>query len=108
MVRACGKQQPRERVPQELIAFTVGPAMAVDLLGAEQRVRLALALELDAPRVFYPCPDRLGGLASRGRDELRLPRRRHFELDVDPVGERPGDAAAIASDALGRAPAASA
>jgi len=39
-------------------------------------------------------------LACDRRNELGLARCRHFELDVDTIGERAGDAAAVARDAL--------
>ena len=108
VVRARREKQPRERVAQKLVALPVGVAMAVDLARPEQRVRLALPLELHCRAASDPRFDGAGGFAGHGRDELAFARRRHFELDVDAVGERPGDAATVARDALGRAAAAAA
>src|SRR5688572_21143404 len=106
VVGARGQQQPRERVTQKLVAFSVGGAVAVDLARAEQRVGLALPRQLKQPRPLHAATDRIGGLPRDRRDQFRFARRRHFELDVDAVGERTRDAAAVARDALGRAAAA--
>ena len=48
------------------------------------------------------------GFARDGSDQLGLARRGNFELDVDPVRERPRNAPAVARDALRRATAAAA
>src|SRR5687768_3989577 len=91
---------------QELVALAVGGAMPVDLARAEQGIGLALPRSLNQPRALDALADRLRGFARDRCNQLRLARRRHFELEIDAVGERPGDAAAVARDALGRAAAA--
>src|SRR5512138_3384450 len=93
---------------QELVALPVGLAITVDVLGAEKRVRLSLPLDLQLSRRFHPAPDGRRRFPGHRSDELGFARRGHLELEVDAIGERSGDAAAVARDALGRAAAAAA
>jgi len=51
----------------------------VDLARAKERVRLALAQELDLAGVRDARRDGGGGFARCGRDELALPRRGYFQ-----------------------------
>src|SRR5438046_2223845 len=57
VVAARRKKQPSECMPQELVAFAVGGAVAVDFLGAKKRVRLALPLHLKLPCPFHSIAD---------------------------------------------------
>src|SRR5690242_368371 len=80
--------------------------MAVDLASAEQRIRFRLAGELSLAGTGDALCNVARRLTGDGGGELGLARRGHLELDVDAVGERPGDAAAIARNALRSAAAA--
>src|SRR5260221_13344075 len=108
MVRPRRKQQPRQRMPQELAAFAPGGAMAVDRAAAKEGVRLALARELHLARSRDPAGDVGRAFPGGRRNQFGFARRRDLELDVDAIGQRARNAPAIARYALGRAAAASA
>src|SRR5438034_11746548 len=91
---------------QELIAVPVGRAMTVYLTRAEEGIGLVLARELRLVRLRHPAANSARCFAGHWRHELGFARRRHFQLDVDAIGERPRHATAIAGDAFGSAAAA--
>ena len=56
------------------------------------------ALELNSARCVDSFANRGGGLAGIAAGEILIADRRHFDLDVDAVEERAGDAGTIALD----------
>src|SRR5260221_11972285 len=103
MVRPRRKQQPRQRMPQELAAFAPGGAMAVDLAAAKEGVRLALARELHLARSRDPAGDVGRAFPGGRRNQFGFARGRDLQLDVDAIGPRARKAAPQAPYALGRA-----
>src|SRR3989454_5563154 len=91
---------------QELIAVPVGRAMTVYLTRAEEGIGLVLARELRLVRLRHPAANGARCLAGHWRHKFCFSRRRHFQLDVDAIGERPRHATAITGDAFGSAAAA--
>jgi len=88
MVRPRGKQQPRQRMPQELAAFAPGGAMAVDLAATKQGIRLALAREAAPRALARPGRRCRQSIPRRPAQPARLRARRDLELDVDAIGQR--------------------
>ena len=110
MVGARRKQQPRERVAQQLIALAVGGAVPVDLARAEQRVR-----PCPAARAADACALLDARLGSHSEDSAATGATSSLSRGAGTSSLRsmrsasgPGDAAAVARDALGRAAAAAA
>src|SRR2546423_14362359 len=91
---------------QELARLAASGAVPVDLARPKQGVGLALPQKLDVAGVRDSHRDGGRRFARCRGNELALPRRGDFELDVDAVGERPRDASAVARNALRRAAAA--
>src|SRR5262249_34524692 len=108
VVCPCGQQEAGQRMAQQLARLAARSAVPGDLARTDQGVRLTLAQELDLAGMCDARRHGGGRLARRRREELALPRRGNFQLDVDTIGERTGDAAAVSRDPLGRTAAAAA
>jgi hypothetical protein len=82
-------------------------AIALDISGAHLRVGVngsfLKALELDVTRVIDALANRFRGFAGVATGEVLVANRRHFDLNVDAIEERSGDARAIALDLQRRA-----
>src|SRR5438067_553931 len=91
---------------QELARLAASGAVPVDLARPKQGVRLSLPQELDLAGVRDSHRDGGRRFARCRGDELALPRRGDFQLDVDAIGKRAGNASAVARNALRRAAAA--
>ena len=89
VIGARRKQQARQGVAQQLIAFFVGGTQPVDFARAEEGVWHSLAVELALVRLEDPLPDRFARFGGAGGHQVGIARRGNFELDVDAVGQRP-------------------
>jgi hypothetical protein len=72
-------------------------------LGVGVHVSFLKPLQLNRPHVVDPLADELRGFAGVAAGEILIADRRHFDLNVDAVEERAGDAGAIALDLQRRA-----
>jgi hypothetical protein len=104
--RAGGEAQPLEGTVEEGAAGRIDGAEAAELLGAHggvvrRRRAGPEALELEGASGGDAAGHRLRALARRGAQLLQADRR-HLDVQVDAVEERPRDASAIALDERGR------
>src|SRR5256885_99312 len=106
MVGTCRKEEPGKGMAQEFARLAAGGAVPVDLARPKQGVGLALPQKLDVASVRDSHRDGGRRFARCRADELALPRRGDFQLDVDAIGKRARDASAVARNALRRATAA--
>ena len=101
-----GQTEPSNGLREERGARRVRGAVRVDFPGLEPRVGPPLPVHLPFARPGDSAAYRRGGLAALGPGEVLGRDGRHFELDVDAVEQRTRDAASIALDLVGGAPAA--
>ena len=67
-------------------------------LGVGVNVSFLKPLQLNHPRIIDPLADELRRFAGVAAGEILIADGRHFDLNVDAVEERAGDAGAIALD----------
>ena len=84
---------------QELFGIVFEQAVTLDVAGAHLRiamnVSLVEALQLNSPRSIDPLPNQIGTLSGIFTGEILVAQRRHLDLYIDTVEQRPGYSRAV-------------
>ena len=106
-VGAGAQTQFVDRGFEQSLCVVINGTIALDVscahLGIGVNVSFLKPLQLNRARIVDPLADELRRFAGVAAGEILIADRRHFDLNVDAIEERAGDAGAIALDLQRRA-----
>lgn len=105
MVGARGQVQALQGVAQQLLLVIVQAAVTIQSDAVKSGIAFALSLNLNVARGAHPRTHLRTGFTGRALQFLRR-EPRHFDLQIDAVEQRSGDAAAVTLNLIRRAAAA--
>ena len=90
VIAARAQAEPVERVAEQVPGVARECAMSIDLRTAERTIQLTLSAYLPRPDRHHPFAHRGARLAGAAlRIEKTMSFARHFDMEIDPLGERP-------------------